>query len=380
MAQTHETPRPELQRREFLGIAGAAAASTAVLGAGSALASDNEEVARGGTIKLAGYGYDRVQAIMDGTEGMDGTDISFETSNIYAVSASAFGPEQKYDVTEIGLIPLIRKYVNEDFRAYTAIPVFISRIFRHRNVFVSTDSGIETPEDLRGKRVGTDGYAFSANTWIRGFLQDQHGVKPDDMHWIETSQSSDGAKTSLELNRHFLPDDFPLVKGPEGVDESDLLLSGECDAIIAAITPKAFAEGNPKIRRLFRDVRAAEQDYYRQTRVFPIMHTVAIRTELIAENPWLPKAVFDLYSKAKQVAYANLESTTVLRTTLPWATQDFEDTRALMGENFWPYGIEDNRKELELAMRYCHEQGLAKRHLDLEKLFHPSTLNLVENV
>ena len=242
------------------------------------------------------------------------------------------------------------------------------------------DSGIEKPEDLRGKKVGTPGYGFSANTWIRGFLLDEYGVKAHEMQWIETTESSDGAKLSPKLDRHCLPDDFPLMQGPPGVDESELLLSGGCDALITAITPRAFLEGNPKVKQLFPDVRAAEQDYYRKTRLFPIMHAVAIRTDAIKANPWLPEAVFEMYSKAKQKAYANLETTTSLKVTLPWVTQELEDTRRLMGKNFWSYGVGANRKELELVMRYTHEQGLVKHHLKFEELFHPSTLKLEENI
>jgi len=329
-------------------------------------------------INIAGYDYDRVRAIMDGQVGIDGTEVSYNVESIYDTSHYAFGPERKYEVTEIGLIPFIRKYINEDFRSYTLIPVFISRIFRHRNIFVHVDSGIEKPADLRGRRIGTPGYGFSANTWIRGFLLDGYGVKADEMQWIETTESSDGAKLNPKLNRHFLPDDFPLVQGPPGVDESELLLSGGCDALITAITPRAFLEGNPKVRRLFPDVRAVEQDYYRKTGLFPIMHAVAIRTNAIETNPRLPQAVFEMYSKAKQKAYANLESTTALKVTLPWVTQEYEDTRKLMGKNFWSYGVEANRKELELVMRYSYEQGLVKQRLDFEELFHPSTLKLKE--
>ena len=364
-------------RRNFMktSIAGAAIGTLGLLSgrAGQAVQTQKHQ------IRVTGYDYDRVRAIMDGQVGMEGAAVSFHVENIYDVSRYAFGPDRKYEVTEIGLIPFIRKYINEDFRAYTPIPVFISRIFRHRNIFVLADSGIAKSEDLRGKRVGTPGYGFSANTWIRGFLLDEYGVKASEMQWIETTESSDGAKLSPKLNRHFLPDDFPLVKGPPGVDESELLLSGGCDALITAITPRAFLEGNPKIKQLFPDIRTAEQDYYRKTRLFPIMHTVAIRTDMIKANPWLPKAVFEMYSKAKQIAYANLETTTALKVTLPWATQEFEDTRSLMGKNFWPYGIEPNRKELELVMRYTHEQGLVKRRLKFEELFHPLTLELKED-
>ena len=369
--------RYEASRRDFMksSVAGVAVGALGVLCGRVGQAAEPEKR----RIKIAGYDYDRVRAIRDGKVGIEDAEVSFDVEDIYAVSRYAFGPDRKYEVTEIGLIPFIRKYINDDFRAYTPIPVFISRIFRHRNIFVHVDSGIEKPEDLRGKRVGTPGYGSSANPWIRGFLLDESGVKADEMPSIETTESSDGAKHSPKLNRHFLPDDFPLVKGPPGIDESELLLNGDCDALITAITPKAFLDGNPKIKRLFPDVSAVEKEYFKETGLFPIMHVVGIRTDAIKENPGLPKAVFEMYSKAKQIAYANMETTTSLKVTLPWVNQEFEDTRKLMGENFWPYGIEANRRELERVMRYTHEQGLVKRHLKFEELFHPSTLELKED-
>lgn len=368
----------EVNRRDFIKISatGTAVGALGLLGGQVAKAAEADK----SQIKIAGYDYDRVRAIIDGQVGIEGADVSFSVEDIYGVSRYAFGPERKYDVTEIGLLPFVRKYINEGFRDYTLIPVFISRIFRHRNVYVHVDSGIEKPEDLRGKKVGTPGYGFSANTWIRGFLLDEYGVKAEDMEWIETTESSDGAKLNQNLDRHYLADDFPLVKGPPGIDESELLLSGGCDALITAITPRAFLEGNPKIRQLFPNVTAAEQDYYRRTGLFPIMHAVAIRSDAIKANPELPKAVFDMYSKAKQKAYADLETTTSLKVTLPWVTQEFESTRELMGKNYWPYGVEDNRKELEFVMRYAYQQGLVKNQIDFEELFDPSTLKLKENL
>jgi 4,5-dihydroxyphthalate decarboxylase len=370
----------ESSRREFMKIS-VAGAAVGALGLSCGRAGQVVETGKRQQVNVAGYDYDRVRSIMDGQVGIEGADVNFQVEDIYRVNKSAFGTERKYEVTELGLIPFISKYINNDFRDYTLIPVFISRIFRHRNVFVHVDSGIEKPEDLRGKRVGTPGYGMSANTWIRGFLLDDYGLKANDLRWIETTKSSDGGALNTKgLGGYFLPDDFPLEIGPPGVDESELLLSGDCDALITAITPKAFLDGNPKIKQLFPDVRAAERTYYKKTGLFPIMHVVALRTDFIKANPSLPKAVFEMYSKAKQKAYANLETTTSLKVTLPWVTQEFEDTRNLMGKNFWPYGIEANRKELELVMRYTHEQGLVKRRLKFEELFHPSTLKLEEDM
>lgn len=332
----------------------------------------------GPKINIAGYAYDRVRAIQDGRLGLGGFDVRFHIDEIYNLNRHLFGPERTYEVSETGLIPYVTKYANEDFRAYTLIPVFISRTFRHRNIFVRTDSGIEKPEDLRGRRVGTPGYGMSSHTWIRGFLQDVYGVKPAEMQWIETAKSSDGGKLNVGFANYFLPKDFPLKRGPEGVDESEMLISGDVDALITAIEPKAFTEGNPKIRRLFPNVRAVEKEYYKKTSVFPIMHVIAVRKDFVDANPSLPKALFSMYSQAKQAAYDDLEAAEVLKVTLPWVNQDLEDTKALMGENFWPYGVKVNRKELELVMRYTHEQGLAKRRVRVEEIFHPSTLELME--
>jgi len=243
---------------------------------------------------------------------------------------------------------------------------------------VHADSGIEKPEDLVGKRVGTPGYGMSSNTWIRGMLLDEYGIAADDFSWIETQESSDGANLNKGFSNYFFGEDFPITSGPDGIDESELLTNGDCDALITAITPKAFLEGDPRIQRLFPDMKEAEMAYYAKTGMFPIMHVVAIRTTALEEMPWLAEAVFNMYSEAKALTYNDLESTTVSKVTLPWLTDEFEKTRELMGANFWKYGIEANRKELEAIMRYVYEQGLVKRQIKFEELFVPSTLTLEE--
>ena len=330
------------------------------------------------SIKISGYDYDRVRGIMDGDVTSKNFNVSFHVENIYAVNRKAFSDEQEYDVTEIGLIPFITKYINDDFRDYALIPVFISRTFRHRNIFVHTDSGIDKPEDLVGKKVGTPGYGMSANTWIRGFLLDQHGVKANDFQWIQTTKSSDGFELNSDLSNYYFEDDFPLIIGPKNVDESELLLSGQCDALITAITPKSFLEGNPKIKRLYPDIKAAEISYFQETGMFPIMHAVAVKKDLLRENPLLGQEIFRMYCDAKRIAYDNLETTTSLKVTLPWITNEFERTQEIMGDNYWKYGIEANRKELEAIMRYVYEQGLVKRQISFEELFDPNTLRLID--
>lgn len=367
-------------RRNLLKGAALATGASVVPGV---LASERSAPPAGADIKVAGYDYDRVKGISDGRAGIPGKTVSFHYEDIYSVNDLAFGAAKTYEVSELGLIPYVTKFINNGFRDYTLIPVFISRVFRHRNVFVHTDSGIERPQDLKGRRVGTPGYGMSANTWIRGFLKDEYGVEADDMQWIETTKSSDAGKlggsgwSAFEPGKpspYFLAEGFPLQPGPPGVDESELLLSGKCDALITAITPKAFLDGDPRIKRLFPDVRQAEQDYFSKTGMFPIMHVVGIRTDAIKADPGLPKAVYQMYTKAKQLAYSDLETTTSLKVSLPWVTQEFEETRRLMGNDYWPYGIEANSKELEAVMRYTHEQGLVKERMDFREMFDTSVL------
>jgi 4,5-dihydroxyphthalate decarboxylase len=380
-----------VKRRNILKTAalGTAAGALAGLNSPPVVAASPSDKSGVGDIKVAGYDYDRVRGIMDGKVGIPGREVSFHYEDIYSVNDLAFGPKKTYEVTEMGLIPYINKYINNGYSDYTLIPVFISRTFRHRNIFVRSDSGIKKPEDLKGKRVGTPGYGMSANTWIGGMLLDEYGVKADDMHWIETVKSSDAGKlggsgwsafNGVDMHsKYYYGKDFPIELGPDGVNESELLLSGGCDALITAITPQSFLDGDPGIKRLFPDVRKTEQAYYRKTGLFPIMHVIAVRRDAIDADPGLPKAVFEMYSQAKEIAYANMETTTSLKVTLPWVTQEFEDTRRLMGENYWAYGIEANRKELELVMRYVYEQGLVKSPLQFEELFHASTLQLTES-
>ena len=365
-----------LNRRDALKLTGAGALSAlSVTANASGLEQETDP-----RLKLAGYPYDRVQAIRDGKVGIAGIESDFHATNIYELNDQVLGGGGAFDIAEVGLLPYMTKYIDAGFRDYVLLPIFISRSFRHRNIYVHVDAGIEKPQDLKGRKVGTPGYGASSNTWIRGMLEDEYGVAPNDMYWIETSHSSDKKgglnKSSGGGSRYHLPADFPLTNGPAGVDESELILSGACDALITAITPRVVAEGNPKVRTLFEDTRAAEQAYYRDTDLFPIMHAVAMRADLAADNPSLPESVFRLYSEAKKSAYQNLASTTVLRTSLPWTAEEYEDTRALMGDDYWRYGIQENKNELEAVVRYAHGQGLVGKRIDYLDMFHPATIEL----
>jgi len=328
------------------------------------------------SITIAGYPFDRVKGLVDGSVKVEGCDTRFELASIYKLNAVAMGGDQKWEVQEIGLHPFMLAYANNHFRDYTLIPVFPLRTFRHKSIFIRTDRGITTPEDLRGKTIATAGYSQSSLTWIRGILQHEYGIKPEDMQWIISIKSSDKGKVSK--NESALPEGVPITFGPEGVDESELIVAGKVDAVFSAKEPQAYIEGHPKVVRLFSDYRKIERAYFSKTGIFPIMHTVAIRQDVVKKNPWLPEAVFQAYSQAKQQMYGALQDLGWAMISLPWIGKELEDTQELMGENFWPYGIAPNRKTLEALFQYSYEQGMAMRKLTIEELFHPSTLKLIE--
>jgi len=371
-------------RRDFLktgALAGAAIAGGVSLAGGKGRAGDENEPDSGKlSIKVAGYRYDRVDGLIDGRVPVSGCNVRFEAARIGEMNTHVFSGSGTREVTEIGLLPFMLAFANEEFRDYALIPVFPLRLFRHKSIFVRTDARIETPEDLRGRKIATPGYSSTSLTWIRGIMRHEYGVKSDEIRWVVSSKDS-SAKASGGASKfeNVLPSGIAIEKGPKGKDESDMLVDGDVDALFHAAQPRAFVEGHPNVRRLFPDYRRTERAYYAKTGVFPIMHAVAIKKEVIRANPWLPKAVFDAYSSAKQLAYNYMKNSAWYADSLPWIGQEFEETRKLMGDNYWSYGIDANRTALEAIFQYAHEQGLAGRKLSVEELFHPSTLELNED-
>ena len=374
----------QTSRRSFLKASAAVAGTAGVFGVSgiSGLLASTAQPSKSTnnlSLKVAGYKLDRVDALIDGRVQIEGCDMQFEAASIGDINTNVFSGPQSYDVTEIGLHPYMLAYANDGFRGYSLIPIFPLRLFRHKSIFIRTDRGIKKPEDLRGKKVATPGYSSTSLTWLRGIVQHEYGVKPEEIKWIVSSKDS-SAKASGKTSKQesVTPQGLSVSKGPAGKDESDLLESGEVDALFHAAEPRAYVEGHPKVARLFPDFRKTERAYFAKTGIFPIMHAVAIRNSLIEQNPSLPKAVFNSYSQAKQLMYDHLQKMAWVTISLPWIAQEIEETRRLMGDNFWPYGITPNRKALEALFQYSYEQGLASRKLTIEELFHPSTMEFEE--
>lgn len=331
-------------------------------------------------LNFSGYEVNRVKALVSGKVKIKGCSINFKKSSIGNINTNVFSGPQTYDFTEIGLHPFMLAYANNDFRDYILLPVFPVRIFRHKSIFIRNDRGIKKPEDLKGKTIGTPGYSSTSLTWLRGIFQDEYGIKPTDVNWvISNKDSSADAAGKISKQEQVNPKNVSIKMGTAGLDESELLLTGEVDALFHAAEPQAYIDGNPLVERLFPDSKRIEQAYYKKTGIFPIMHAVAVRKSLLQQEPWLAKAIFEAYSKAKTADYKFMKKLGWVYESLPWYGQELESTNQLMGENFWPYGIEPNRKALETLFRYSHEQGLSSRELTIEELFYPSTLKYTES-
>jgi 4,5-dihydroxyphthalate decarboxylase len=321
-------------------------------------------------ITIATWDYDRVRMLADGRVRVEGCDVNFITMPVEEILERAFF-HHEFDVAEIGFSPYLIA-LSRGVAPYVAIPAFLSRMFRHSAIYIRADSGIESPADLKGKRVGVPEYQMSAAMWVRGLLHDEFGVAAADIDWVQGGLETPGRRDKFPLN---LPDGFPLVSAANGKTLSQLLVEGALDAVISARQPSCFVAGHPLVRRLFPDYRAAERDYFRRTGVFPIMHAVGIRRDVAGKHPWLPASVYKAFVQAKRLADAEFSEVTALKIGLPWLTAEFDATREVMGNDFWSYGVEPNRKTLELMARYSYEQGLAVRPISVEEMFAPSTLH-----
>jgi 4,5-dihydroxyphthalate decarboxylase len=274
----------------------------------------------------------------------------------------------EFDAAEMSLSSYLLRRSRGD-HSLVAIPVFTSREFRHSCVWIRADADVHAPPDLKGKRVGVPEYQMTAAVWIRGFLNDDFSVAPTDMHWFSGGLYQLGREEKLPISIRGL--DLRAIGREQTL--SDMLLQGELDAVIGARPPRGFP--GPKVRRLFPDFRQVEVDYFKRTAVFPIMHTVVIRRELLDREPWVARSLYDAFCAAKACATAQLSEAVVLAATLPWLIAEVEATTALMGEDYWPYGVEPNRHTIETLIRYSCEQGLAERGVAIDELFAPSTLD-----
>jgi 4,5-dihydroxyphthalate decarboxylase len=322
-------------------------------------------------VSLAVCDYDRTRALFDGRAPIEGCDVA----------AVALEPEEsfhrafkfnEFDITEVSMSSYLMTTARGDAH-YVAIPAFVSRLFRHSGIYVRTDRGIRSPEDLKGRLVGLPEYQMTANVWIRGIFQDEYGVKPSDIRWRRGGLEDPGREERAPIK---LPGDVELQSIPSHRALTEMLESGEIDALISARAPSCFLRGAPHIGRLFPNYPEVEEVYFRRTGIFPIMHAIGIRRSLVERHPWLAVSVYKAFLKAKALCMHELGQIGHLATSLPWSVAEYDRVRGVMGGDFWSYGAHENQHALDTLARYSFEQGLSVRQLAVADMFVPSTYDL----
>ncbi len=326
-------------------------------------------------VTLACWDYDRTRALFDGRVKPEGVELELWSTYNVGDIMERMVRQRQFEVSELGITYYLRSLELPD-PPFVAIPVFPNRFFRHSSIFVNTTRGIRSPADLAGRAVGElQRYGHDAGIWAKGALSDDFGVKASSMvHHVGGIERSDPGPDWAPLNP---PSDVVIHQLPPERGLDDMLLKGEIDALFSAHVPPSARKHPDKVQRLFPDFEEVERDYFRRTGVFPIMHTVVIRRDVYEKNRWIARAMMTAFEQAKAIAVKGYNAADMFfnaPTMVPWFVGLRERNRALMGDDYWPYGLERNRKALEACLRHNQEQGLIKRSHKLEELFAPETL------
>ncbi|MFF0492106.1 ABC transporter substrate-binding protein [Nocardia sp. NPDC004068] len=326
-------------------------------------------------LSLGVYRYEHTEPLFDGRVTIAGADVALHTSPLISDVFERMA-KGELDVAEFGLTYFLRTFDLPE-SPFLALPIFPNRNFRHSALFVNVDSGIERPEDLAGKTVGEFAlWGSDPGVWMKGVLAEEYGVTPEEVRWV------------IGGTDHPIPEfDWIPRPVPEGVEVrhtegaqtlAAMLEAGEIDALLSVDVPAALLDGSTrKIRRLFVDYESVERDYFRRTGIHPMMHVVAIRRELAA-RPGLARSIYRAFDEAKtlvQQRYRDDARKQHMSVVTPWFSALFAENRALLGEDWWPYGLAANRRAVETFLRYHHEQGLSARRLTCAEVFVPELLD-----
>jgi 4,5-dihydroxyphthalate decarboxylase len=315
-------------------------------------------------LTLACWDYDRTRPLIDGRVKPEGIDLEIQILRPRQAFQRMLD-DQAFQISELSLA----SYTTLKARGacpFVALPVALSKIFRHSCIYVREGAGIRHPQDLRGKRVGTSQWSSTGLCFMRGFLQHDYGIVAGDMHWFMGGLNTFVEPPLIPLN---LPSAIKLDFLRSGQTLESMLEAGELDALLSLYLPNSFLAGSPRISRLFPNFKEVEQDYYRRTGILPIMHTVVVRQDVHERYPWVAKSIYQAFCEAKALAVDGLYDTDALRVALPFLIDHIEEAWRVFGKDFWAYGVEPNRPTWEAIGRFVHEQGLAPRVVTPEELF-----------
>ena len=309
-------------------------------------------------LTLACGNYDRTRALIEGSVQPEGIDLNCLPLGPGEIFWRMLNNEE-FDASEMSLstYTILRSQGDERF---IALPVFPSRIFRHSCIYVHSTAGVQRPRDLKGKRIGVGDYQMTAAVWVRGLLNQEYQVLADEVHWVVATPVCAGIE---------LPANIRISQIDSGQSLERMLEAGEIDALVSVVMPRSIIAENPLVKRLFPNFREVETEYYRRTKIFPIMHTLVLKTELFEREPWAAISLYKAFVEAKEVNYRRLYDTNALVASLPWLIDEIETCRRIFGRDIWDYSIEGSRPTLEAFLRYLDVQGLTRRPVSIEELF-----------
>jgi len=308
-------------------------------------------------LTLATGDYESIRALKEGTVQPDGIELTVLTDMTSDTRHWRMLRNREFDIAELSMSNyLMAKYTGLPF---TAIPVFLHRRFRHGFIFLNTSKGIKKPADLLGRKIGLRNFQATANLWIRGILEHEHGLPHRSVHWLKQDE---------EEVDWTPPADLDIQRIPAGKSIEKMLMEGELDALIHPEIIQPILDKDHRVSRLFPNYRDLEIDYYKRTEIFPIMHTTAIKQEIVDKYPWVAINLMQAFEESKKAAYKRMENPRIV--PLAWFRSFLEEQEELLGHDPWVYGLgEMNRNSLETLMQYSREQGLLGRKMSLEELF-----------
>lgn len=324
-------------------------------------------------ITLACWDYDRAMPVLDGSIKVKGFDLDCHTEPPGTLFPLAVG-DAPFDVTEFSFASYLIQLSRGECQ-YIGLPIYLSRAFRHGAIYVRAGSGIKSPKDLEGRVVGVPEYAMTLAVWVRGILADDYGVDVSTLKYRTGGLNEPGRIERLKLD---IPDHVDIQPMDSTVSLNEAILDGQLDAIIAPAPPRAFSDGDTRVLRLIDPAGPAERDYFERTKIFPPMHILGVKKTVVAAHPTLPGALYDAFLDARGIAMERVKAvaqSSANREMSPWYAEAYEQAVAIMGPNYWSYGLNDNIADLEAFCRYCDEQHLTSRPVFPNELFHPDTVS-----
>ena len=317
-------------------------------------------------LSIALSDYVHTRDLADGRIKPVGIDLIVNNLS-FEQAAFRFGANLEFDISEYSLANYSARTAASETAPIIALPVFTSRVFRHSSIYIREASGIRTAADLAGRAVGIPQWSQTATVYVRGWLKHDAGVSLESIKWIQAGVDQPGRQDPI---RSKLPVGVKVEARPDKT-LSDMLVSGEIDAMITARPPRCFSEKAGGVRRLFPNYRDEEERYFAKTGIFPIMHVIAVKRQVYESHPWIARNLMDAFEAAKRASIARMRDIQTSHLPMGWGAEEIDRVnRLLFGEGEpWPYGVEPNRRTLEPFLTYCHEQGITERKLRPEELF-----------